>query len=195
MQISESVPLAGSYLWFSREAPGSSPWTSCRSVSLHGPRCSQDSLVHSSPPPLWLMVSCRGFSRGLWGPQEWQSHRKGRFWVPDLTALMRTAPWPGTPVETLYEWKRNFCCVCWSSCLIRLLYLPLFSEQPWERSGAWETIRVRRAMSLHAAELLFPWWSSSCHGFPEYPFLVLSPKFPLFSDSCLVPTAAYFLPS
>lgn len=112
MQISESVPLAGSYLWFSREAPGSSPWTSCRSVSLHGPRCSQDSLVHSSPPPLWLMVSCRGFSRGLWGPQEWQSHRKGRFWVPDLTALMRTAPWPGTPVETLYEWKRNFCCVC-----------------------------------------------------------------------------------
>ena len=63
-------------------------------------------------PPLWLMVSCRGLSRGLWGPQEWQSHRKGRFWVPDLTALMRTAPWPGTPVETLYEWKRNFCCVC-----------------------------------------------------------------------------------
>lgn len=46
VQISESVLLAESYLWFSREAP----WTSCCIVSLHGPRCSQDSLVHSSPP-------------------------------------------------------------------------------------------------------------------------------------------------
>lgn len=31
---------------------------------------------------------------------------------PWFTALTRTAPWPGTLVETLYKWKRNFCCVC-----------------------------------------------------------------------------------
>ena len=66
---------------------------------------------------LWLMVSCRGSSRGLQGPQEWQSHKKGSVRVPDLLHWWELPPWPGTPVDILYKWKRNFCCVC----LLKLL--------------------------------------------------------------------------
>lgn len=109
MQISESVLLAESYLWFSREAP----WTSCCIVSLHGPRCSQDSLVHSSPPIFfsdWWSVAedPAEDSEALRNGRAQKRKRPG----PWFTALTRTAPWPGTLVETLYKWKRNFCCVC-----------------------------------------------------------------------------------
>lgn len=93
-------------------SPGGTLDFSCI-VSLHGPGCSQDSLVHSSPPVFfsdWWSVAedPTEDSKALRNGRAQKRKRPG----PWFTALMRTAPWPGTLVETLYKWKRNFCCVC-----------------------------------------------------------------------------------
>lgn len=87
-------------------------------------------------------------------PSGMAEHKKRSVRVPDLLHWWELPP-DQEHLLRLYtnERETSVVFVYWSHWLIRLLYFPLFSKQPWELSGAWETIQS------HVGHELPRWWA------------------------------------
>lgn len=129
------------------------------------------------------------------GPQEWQSTKKEAS-GPWFTALMRTAPWPGTLVGDFIQMKEKLLlCLFIEAIGLSDYYTFHYSPSSLENFLELERqFRVMWAMSFHAGEPFFPWCPSLYHGPPGGPTAGSIVEASLVSDSCLVPAAAYFLP-